>query len=219
MPSSLIELSKSQKVLNELSNVDQTAVVVDSSLGDWTEIGGDSTIIESTVGKYSYITRHCHIIYSEIGNFCSIASHCRINPGNHPLKRAALHHFSYRSRMFGLGTDDHDFFEWRRSHKVTLGHDVWLGHGVVVLPGITIGTGAAVGAGSVVTKDVPPFTVVAGVPAKPIRQRFPKEVQDAMVRIAWWEWTHDQLRDALQDFRALDAAVFAEKYDPNCPDL
>jgi phosphonate metabolism protein (transferase hexapeptide repeat family) len=140
----------------------------------------DTTITKSTVGDYSYITHHCQIIYSEIGNFCSIASHCRVNPGNHPLQRAALHHFSYRSRMFGMGEDDHEFFDWRRSHATRLGHDVWLGHGVTVLPGVSIGTGTAVGAGSVVTKDIQPFQVAAGVPAKPIRERFPEEIRAAL---------------------------------------
>ena len=213
MANTLLKFPNTVKVLGEKPSIDPTAVIVDTKLGRWTEIGASTSITESTMGDYSYCTHHCQIIYTDIGNFCSIASHCRINPGNHPLERAALHHFSYRSRMFGMGEDDHEFFEWRRSHRIRLGHDAWLGQGVILLPGVTIGTGAAVGAGAVVTKDVPPFTVVAGVPAKPIRERFHKAVQKALLRIAWWKWSYDQLRDALEDFRTLDAAAFVKKYD------
>jgi phosphonate metabolism protein (transferase hexapeptide repeat family) len=203
-----------QKMLGEVPHIDETAVVVDSVIGRWTEIRARSVLMESFLGDFSYVVNDCHIIYADIGKFCSIAAFARLNPGNHPLQRAALHHFSYRSRQFGLGEDDADFFQWRRSHPVKLGHDVWVGHGAVVLPGVSIGAGAAVGAGSVVTRDVPAFTVVAGVPAKPIRERFPKAIQDALLRIAWWEWSHPQLREALDDFRRLDAVAFAAKYDP-----
>ena len=99
----------------------------------------------------------------------------RINPGNHPLWRAALHHFTYRSRSYDLHPeDDREFFDWRRAHPVVLGDDVWIGHGAILLPGVKIGTGAVVGAGAVVTKDVPPFTIVAGVPAKTLRRRVPR---------------------------------------------
>jgi hypothetical protein len=189
-------------------------VVVDSELGDWTEVGDRASLIETVLGDYSYVERDSQAIYARIGRFCSIASAVRINPGNHPLDRAALHHFTYRSRWYGLaGHDDASFFEWRRSHAVTLGHDVWIGHGAVVLPGRIVGTGAAVGAGAVVTRDIPPFTVATGVPAAPIRERFSKRVQEGLMRIAWWDWTWERLRRALDDFRSLDAEAFVEKYD------
>ena len=153
------------------------------------------------------------IIYTQIGKFCSIASFVRINPGNHPLERAALHHFSYRSRQFALGEDDESFFSWRRAHQVTLGHDVWVGHNATILPGVKIGTGAAIGAGAVVTREVPPFQVVVGVPARPIKERFSAKVQEGLLRIAWWDWPYEKLRLALCDFRSLSAAEFVEKYD------
>ena len=110
--------------------------------------------------------------------FCSIAAHVRINPGNHPLDRVALSHFTYRSSAYGLGPDDAAFFDWRRSHRVVLGNDVWIGHGAVVLPGVTIGDGCVIGAGSVVTRDVPANCVAAGVPCKVIR---PITEADSMV--------------------------------------
>lgn len=200
--------------------VHPTATITDSRLGEWTEVGDRASLVETELGDYSYVERDTQVIHARIGKFCSIASCARINPGNHPLERAALHHFTYRSRWYGLcGSDDDAFFAWRRSHGVVLGHDVWIGHGAVVLPGLEIGTGAAVGAGAVVTRDVPPFTVAAGVPAAPVRERFSRRVQEGLMRIAWWDWTWERLRKALPDFRALRAEAFVEKYDrvPTAP--
>lgn len=189
------------------------AQVHDSILGPWTRVGARTSFSEVAMGAYSYIVNDSSANYAEIGKFCSIARDTRLNPGNHPTWKAALHHFTYRSRSYELGQeDDHDFFEWRRSHRVVLGHDVWIGHGATVLPGVTIGTGAVVGAGAVVSKDVSPFTIVGGVPSKPIRERFPAEVRDGLLALAWWDWEHDRLAGALEDFRHLDAAEFVEKH-------
>ena len=194
--------------------VHETAIVDDCQLGTWVSIGARTRMSETNFGDYSYVCNGCQIIYAEIGKFCSIASHVRINPGNHPLNRAALHHFTYRSSSYNLAeTDDIAFFNWRRAHKIIIGHDVWIGHGAIVLPGVTIGTGAAIGAGAVVTKDVAPFTVVAGVPAKVIRRRVSKETETGLMRIQWWDWSREQLKKALGDFRTLDADSFVHKYE------
>jgi len=187
--------------------------VLDSVLGPWTRVGARSSLMEVDFGAYSYIVSDASAIYAEIGRFCSIAQAARINPGNHPLHKAALHHFTYRSVSYDVcESDDDEFFEWRRSHKVRLGHDVWIGHGAVVLPGVSIGTGAAIGAGAVVSRDIPPFAVAVGVPARPIRDRFPEAVQQKLMDLAWWDWEHERLREALADFRILDAAAFVAKH-------
>jgi phosphonate metabolism protein (transferase hexapeptide repeat family) len=199
--------------LSTSPTIHPTARVSDSTLGAWTEVGARTTISETVMGDYSYVVNDSSIIYATIGRFCSIAAQTRINPGNHPLGRAALHHFTYRAAKYELGEDEPAFFDWRRASHVTLGHDVWVGHGATILPGVTIGTGAAIGAGAVVSKDVPDFAVVAGVPAKVIRFRFTAEVQAALLRIAWWSWPHEVLAERLADFRALGADAFCEKYD------
>jgi len=189
------------------------AQVSDSILGPWVRVGARTSLSETAMGAYSYIVNDSSAAYAEIGKFCSIARDVRVNPGNHPTWRAAQHHFSYRAVSYELGPeDDAEFFAWRRAHNVVIGHDVWLGHGVTVLPGVTIGTGAVVGAGAVVTRDVAPFTIVAGVPNAPIRERFPKAVQEGLMAIAWWDWEHERLADSLEDFRRLDADAFVEKH-------
>lgn len=203
-----------ERKLGRIPYIDPTARVRDSTLGTWTAVGARTSVQETVMGDYSYVANDSDIIYAEIGKFCSIAGHTRLNPGNHPLWKAALHHFSYRSPSYKLcGDEDEEFFNWRRKHKVILGHDVWIGHGAVILPGVTIGTGAAVGAGAVVAKDVAPFTIAAGVPAKPIRRRVNAETEAALQRIEWWHWPHERLAKAIPDFRSLNAEAFAEKYD------
>ena len=82
----------------------------------------------------------------------------------------------------------------------------------MVKPEVTLGDGAVVASGAVVTKDVPPYTIVAGTPAKPLRERQPRDIAERLIALAWWDWPHDQLRTALEDFRSLSAAEFLEKH-------
>lgn len=200
------------KQLSEAPYLHSEAAVVDSRLGAYTEVGPRTRIEESVMGDYSYITNDGNVIYAQIGKFCSIAAMVRINPGNHPMHRASQHHFTYRSRQFGMGDDDTAIFEWRRSKPVVIDHDVWIGHGVVIMGGVTIGSGAVVGAGAVVTKDVPPYTIMAGVPAAKLRDRYPSEIKEALLRMQWWDWRHEQLAAAMEDFRELDIEAFVTKY-------
>jgi phosphonate metabolism protein (transferase hexapeptide repeat family) len=192
--------------------VDPTASLRDCRLGAYTEVGARTALAEVEMGDYSYVVHDSQVTYATIGRFCSIASHVRINPGNHPLDRVALNHFTYRASAYGLGPDEAGFFDWRRSHRVVLGHDVWIGHGAIVLPGVEIGTGAAIGAGAVVTKDVPPFAVAVGNPARVLRFRFPEEIRADLLRIAWWDWPRDRLAASLADIRALSAEEFCARH-------
>ena len=193
--------------------VDPTAFVRDSRLGRYTEVGARTKVVETTMDDYSYVVNDSDIIYTTIGKFCSIAAHTRINPGNHPMQRATQAHFTYRSSAYFEGeSDDAAFFDWRRSTPVTIGHDVWIGHGAIILPGRTIGTGAVVAGGAIVTKDVAPYAIVAGNPARKVRDRFPPDIAERLMRLGWQDWDHDRLRAALGDFRGLSVEAFLEKH-------
>jgi phosphonate metabolism protein (transferase hexapeptide repeat family) len=184
-----------------------------SDFGPWTEVGADSVILNSTFGAYSYCTRLCDIANTTVGRFANIAAMVRIGPTDHPMTRASLHHFLYRSGDYWPEeAPDADFFAARAARRTVIGHDTWIGHGAVVKPEITVGNGAVIGSGSVVTKDVAPYTIVAGNPARVIRRRFPEDVGAAMDRLAWWDWDHETLRTALPDFRALPAEEFLAKH-------
>ncbi|ERG92442.1 MAG: phosphonate metabolim protein, transferase hexapeptide repeat family [Haloquadratum walsbyi J07HQW1] len=186
--------------------------ITESELGRWTDVRSQTRISESTVDDYSYLMERVQLDYASVGKFVSVASDARLGPTNHPITRPTAHHFSYRAAMYDLGTDDETVFEWRADHPVTIGHDVWIGHGATILPGVEIGNGAVIGAGSVVTDDVSPYTVVAGVPAEFIRRRFAPEIAVRIESTEWWHWDHETLSERIPAFRDLE--LFLDMYAP-----
>lgn len=202
-----------KKRLSETPTVHPSCTVQESTLGSWTALGPYTTIVESTFGDYSYTADNVSIIYASVGKFCSIASHVRLNPGNHAMWRVTQHHATYRRAEYGFaGSDDEEFFDWRRSHPITVGHDVWIGHAAILMPSITVGTGAVVGAGAVVTHDVVPYTIVVGVPARPLRLRFPEAVAEKLLTTAWWDWPRATLKERFAELNDVDA--FLARYAP-----
>lgn len=184
-----------------------------STFGRYVEIGAGSLILNSHLGDYSYCGRLCDIANASIGKFANIASNVRIGPTDHPIEKAALHHFHYRSSYYWEDeADDIAFFAAREARRTTFGHDTWVGHGAIIKPEITIGHGAIIASGAVVTKDVSPFMIVAGCPARPLRSRFNSIISERLLALSWWDWPHDRLKAALSDFRSLSAETFLEKY-------
>lgn len=201
--------------LSERPLIHPTASVTQTEVGRYTEIAERCAVSESFVGDYSYMMRECEVWAARIGKFVNIASHVRLNATNHPVWRATLHHFTYRAHDYWPDAErEENFFDWRRQNAVTIGHDVWIGHGATVLPGVSVGNGAVIGAGAVVSKDVPAWTIVGGVPARVIRRRFPVDIGERLDRLAWWDWSHERLRGALDDFRSLDIEAFLNKHEP-----
>ncbi len=187
--------------------------IAETSFGRFCEIGRGSRVAHSVIGDYSYCDRCCDIANADVGKFSNIASFVRIGATDHPLDRASLHHFMYRSASYwDDAADDADWFAHRSARRAVIGHDTWLGHNAQIKPEVTVGHGAVVASGAIVTRDVAPYTIVAGIPAKPVRRRLPAEVAERLMALAWWEWNHAELRAALADFRALPAEAFLEKY-------
>lgn len=196
------------------AKIHETAKINNAVFGKYTEIDARTRITDSIIGDYSYILHDSEAIYAEIGKFCAIAPFVRVNPGNHPYWRAAVSNITYRSKQYDLGENDQDFFNWRKQQKVIVGHDVWIGQDVLVMPGVEIGIGAIIGGGAVVTKNVDNYTIVGGIPAKPIRRRFDKKIEESLFRISWWNWSHDQIKDAMQFLRSKDICEFCRAFDP-----
>lgn len=188
--------------------------ITESTFGRYTEVGRGSRIAYSHLGDYSYCDRYADIANATVGKFANIAAFTRIGATDHPLDTAACHHFLYRSDDYWDDTEpDAAFFRHRRSRRAVIGHDTWIGHGAMIKPEVTLGHGAVVASGAVVTKDVAPYTIVAGTPARVLRLRQPEAIADRLIALAWWDWPHDRLRHTLDDFRTLTAEAFLDKYE------
>lgn len=209
----MLGLSDKKKRLGIEPVIHATAQVTDCTFGKYVEVGHECRLLESSLGDYSYICRQGDVAYSDIGKFANIASFARIGPTNHPMWRASLHHFMYRSEQYGFGPDEEWLFDWRREQRTTIGHDTWIGHGATVLAGVSVGHGAVVAAGAVVSKDVEPYTIVGGVAAKSIKDRFPDNVKARFLDLCWWDWEHERLGAAVADFRRLSVEEFLDKHE------
>ena len=186
----------------DLPLIHPTFVVKNCAFGSYVELGDHCIAEETTFGDYTYLFGSNDVIFTTLGKFNSIATGVRINPVNHPMReRAAAHHLTYRAAHYGLGEDDPSIIEWRRSRPVSTGNDVWIGYEAVILAGVTIGDGAVIAARAVVTRDVPPYTIVGGVPARPIRRRFEEGDIARLQALRWWDWPPERIAasiDAIQ---------------------
>ena len=184
-------------------------------LGRYCEVKERVQMRSSSLGDYSYVERHSELIYTDTGRFCAIAADVRLNALNHPIDRVCQHKLTYRPNEYFVGKKLDQTYRSERMNegRVMLGHDVWIGHGAIVLPGTTIGTGAVVGAGAVVTRDVEPYAIVAGTPARFVRWRFEPDIARRLLRLAWWDWGHDRLADCVDDMAQLSVTDFLDKYD------
>jgi acetyltransferase-like isoleucine patch superfamily enzyme len=144
-----------------------------------------------------------------IGRYCSIAGDVTfLTGGNHRTDFVSAYPFRIRWRMPGRSEDGNPYSKG----DIRVGHDVWIAEGANILSGVSIGHGAVVAAFSVVTKDVPPYAIVAGVPARVIRRRFTPEQVEALLRIAWWDWPDSKVRDAVPLLNGRDVQAFIDAY-------
>lgn len=188
-------------------------LIVNARFGAWCEVGQGSRVLNSAFEDYAYCDRLSDIANTTVGKFANIAAMTRIGPTDHPYDHASLHHFLYRSSSYwDDAEDDPAYFAARASRRTVIGPDTWIGHGAIIKPDVTIGAGAIIASGAVVTRDVPPYMIVAGLPAMPLRPRFAPGIADRLMALAWWDWDHQRLRAALADFRSLKAEAFLERY-------
>jgi phosphonate metabolism protein (transferase hexapeptide repeat family) len=183
------------------------------SIGVCCEVLGDTAIEYTEIGDYSYLGPGCMVADAKIGKFCAIAAQVRIGAPNHPLDRPSQHRFTYCPEYYSADAErDRGFFSDRRADRVMIGNDVWIGHAVIVLPGVTVGDGAVLAAGAVVSRDVAPYTIVGGVPAKPIRERFNRDIAAQLSQIAWWNWPAKTIFQRLPEFQSGDVEAFCRRW-------
>ena len=171
-------------------SIGDESIIRDSTLYNRVEIGRRNTIDHVSISDSTYTGEFCIIKYCKIGKYCSISWNVSIGGANHQIERlsnAPLHRVinNYpieKYKSFDIG--------------VTVGNDVWIGSGATILRGVTIGDGAVIGAGAVVTKDVPPYAVVGGVPARIIKYRFNELIIKGLLDIEWWNWPIDKIEKA-----------------------
>ncbi|MBR1230086.1 MULTISPECIES: DapH/DapD/GlmU-related protein [unclassified Bradyrhizobium] len=193
--------------------VESSVKLREVSIGVCCEILGDTAIEYTELGDYSYLGPGCMVADAQIGKFCAIAAQVRIGAPNHPLDRPSQHRFTYCAEYYTADAQrDHGFFRQRRADRVVIGNDVWIGHAVIVMPGVTVGDGAVLAAGAVVTRDVAPYTIVGGVPAKQIRERFNREIAVQLSRIAWWNWPAETIFHRLPEFQSGDVEAFCARW-------
>lgn len=194
----------------------KNARILSSKLFGDNSIGDFSTIRLSEIGKHVSVQRNCDIMrckiddYSiieknavihdaTIGKFCEISWHCSIGGDNHNYKLPTIHHW-YWNKTFGFEEDvnaigGQNFKNKILSEECVIGNDVWIGSGVTVNRKVHVGNGAILASGTVITKDVPDYAIMGGVPARIIKYRFDEETINRLLAIEWWNWPYKTLKD------------------------
>lgn len=164
------------------------------------------------LGKHTYIGKYAGICPPDkikIGDYCAIANGTMFNPSGHPTNWLSVHPFQYREkcdpRLYGNMINKNAVYYNEQPKSIEIGNDVWIGERSVIMGGVKIGDGAIVALGAVVTKDVPPYAIVGGVPAKVLKYRFSKEIIDELLEIKWWELPYEFIT-TLQ-FDNIDACI------------
>lgn len=189
----------------------QLSSIKESTIDKTASVGSSSQINNCTIGRYSYIGNNTNINHTKIGNYCSIADRCIIGGGSHPYNWVST------SPVFYAGKNSLKKNYTKRAYnaykKILIGNDVWIGAGVYIKGGIKIANGSVIGMGSVVTKDVGPYEIWGGNPAKLIKKRFDDESIRTLNNIKWWEWEEELIQRFSEEVN--DYKSFIEKVKEN----
>jgi len=174
-------------------------IIVNSKLGLYNTFYSNIELVDCEIDDYVYVSYGSKIAHTEIGKFCSIGPDCKIGLGKHPTDYISTFPAFYsKEKQCQITFVDKNYFD--ETNQITIGNDVWIGANTIIMDGVNIGNGAVIGAGSIVTKDVQPYSVVAGVPAKELKKRFSNEEIEKLLRINWWEKDLNWLKENAQYF-------------------
>ncbi len=196
-----IKIYKNVRILSSHLEGDNSigdfSTIRDSHLGRYASVQRNCDLMRCQVGDYSIIEKNAVIHDVTIGKFCEISWHCSMGGDNHNYLLPSIHHW-YWNKAFGFEDSSEtigksNFYNKIKTEKCVIGNDVWIGSGVTVNRKVHVDNGAILASGCVVTKDVPPYAIVGGVPAKVIRFRFPSNIIERLLKIEWWNWPHEVL--------------------------
>lgn len=191
----------SKSALGDNVLLDTGAIFKEVIAEDHISVYGNTTISFCSIGRYSYFAKNSSIINATIGRFCSVGFGVQIGTGRHPVNFMSTSPVFYSlNRLFTgkpLTTEQH-YIEYE---DCIIGNDVWIGARSIILDGVKIGDGAIIGANSVVTKDVAPYSIVGGVPAKFIRYRFSEEKIKEIQTLQWWNWPVEKIKQSVHLFQ------------------
>lgn len=183
------------------------------------KLGYNCTVHQSDVGFGSYLGKNSEVVQSKIGRYCSIGENLKIVFTQHPYKECISTHVAFYSSsyLFSFVPGKGDLFRHTKgvdeNYYVAIGNDVWIGDKVIIMGGVTISDGAVIATGAIVTKDVKPYEVVGGVPAKHISFRFNEEIITLLLKLEWWNKPHEWIKDNAYLFSDVDQFVKLNKQD------
>lgn len=178
--------------LGDYVSIGDSAIVAESHLESNSEINRRNWIVQSKIGSYTYTGLGTIILYADIGGFCSISWNVSIGGANHDYNKVTTSRLTRYHRMDTGKLINNNNEEYLK--PCVIGNDVWIASNVVILRGVKIGNGAIIGAGAVVTKDVEPYSIIVGVPARVIKKRFNNNIISVLEKIQWWNWPKDIIR-------------------------
>ena len=195
-------LSIPSRMFNHISIL---TVLQDNEIDKTAAICSGVKFYRGKIGKYSYIGNNSFVIDTTIGSFTSIAPDCYIGGTSHPIEwvsSSPVFHKWENILKKNFATHDYEIFQ-----KTTIGNDVWIGNKVLIKAGVNIADGAVIGMGSIVTKDIGPYEIWAGNPAKLIRKRFDDETIQKLIRIKWWNWEDELIKNYAAKFNSIESFI------------
>lgn len=193
------------KITNLSCSIRASEVGKNVKLGKKVTLSNGTFVFGKKIGSYTYVNRFTIIDKNvkSIGKFCSIAVNCRIGQGAHPMDWVSTHSFTY-NKVYNFIKNDIKNNKFQDDLETIIGNDVWIGSNATILAGITIGDGAIIGAHSLVNKDVEPYSVVVGAPAKHLKYRHSKEHRTMLLKAQWWNWSKEKIKSNIDAFRNIE---------------